>query len=80
MHAFIEVAEGRRQDLLADAARARLAKQAQPDQFLALRSKTIVGIAARTMCASARATLDGFSFSFRPSGVKREQTLLTIAR
>jgi hypothetical protein len=81
MHAFIELAEDRRHDLLADAARHRLAKEARPGQFLALPTQEVVRNAARVACSTARGILASLAFhSFGRGIMRREQTMLPSAR
>ena len=81
MHSLIELAEFRQQDFLAEAARHRLAKQAQPIKPLASLDKAVLANAVQTLCASARSVLDPLSFSaLDSSGKKRAQTMLTVAR
>jgi hypothetical protein len=81
MHAFIELAEYRRHDLLADAARERLAKEAQPNQLLALPAQEIVRNAARVACSTARGILAALAFhSGGREIMRREQTMLPSAR
>ncbi len=81
MHAFIELAECRRHDLLADAARARLAKEAQLNQLSALPAQEIARNAARVACSTARSILASLTFhSFGRGLMRREQTMLPSAR
>jgi hypothetical protein len=81
MHAFIELAEYRRHDLLADAARERLAKEAQPNQLLALPAQEIVRNAARVACSTARGILVALAFHLSGREImRREQTMLPSAR
>jgi hypothetical protein len=51
---LIELAECRRQDYLAEAARNRLASQVQPTEPRGSSSKDVVRSAMRAVCASAR--------------------------
>jgi hypothetical protein len=81
MNSIIELAECRRQDFLADAARERLAKQARPGQPLAPQAKELMWGAVQTVRTSARGALDALSFhTLESSGKKSEQPMLTVAR
>jgi hypothetical protein len=74
MHAMIELAEFHRQDILADAARYRLADQAAPDQPLVPRCKEALWSAVQSVCASVRAF-----HAFNSGRKKSAQTTLTLA-
>jgi hypothetical protein len=80
MHAMIELAEYRRQDILAEAARYRLADQARPTQPLASLSKVALWSAMQNACASVLVALDARSFhTLRLGSKKSVQTTLTLA-
>jgi hypothetical protein len=81
MHSLIDLADFRRQDLLADAVRERLAQQARPTRPLASPYLEILRNAVRTVSSSARSALDAFSFHWlKSSNKKGEQAILTVVR
>jgi hypothetical protein len=81
MHAFIELAEYRRYDYLAEAARERLAKEAQPAKPLASQRMRELWNLAQTLSGSARGALDAKPFhAFGLSSKQNEQTMLPVAR
>jgi hypothetical protein len=81
MHSLIELAEYRRHDFLADAARQRLAKEALPDRPLAASSPESLLHALRTLRASAVGVLGAFALNpFGRGSVKRNQTMMPVAR
>jgi hypothetical protein len=81
MHSIIELAECRRQDFHAEAARERLAKQSRPAQPLALLAGEMMWSAVQAGRAFGRGALDALSVhTLKPSGKTSEQTMLTVAR
>jgi hypothetical protein len=77
----IMLAEIRRQDMLAEFARYRPGRQAQPTQPLEAECKALVWGAVQAVCGSARGALDALSCQIlRVSGRKKGQFMLTVAR
>jgi hypothetical protein len=80
MRALIELAECRRQDILAEAARYRLADQALPDESLAILSKEVLRHAVQSVRSAARGVLNDHSFHAFNSGKKKSaRTTLILA-
>lgn len=81
MHSIIELAECRRQDFYAEAARERLAKEARPDRPLAASSPESLLHTMRPVRASIVGALAAFAINPCERGsVKRTQTMMPAAR